>query len=107
MLSRRFGVAVRPNCTAGEKYSRMSRHVLSSFAPPRWHSSMMMKSKKSGGYSPKYGDGLPSFGGPDMNVWKIVKKMLPLVGTLPFFRIDSGAMRMSASSSKAEKALYA
>jgi len=30
-----------------------ARQVLSSFAPPRWHSSMTMKSKKSGGYSPK------------------------------------------------------
>ena len=46
----------------------MPRQLLSSFAPPRWHSSMTMESKKSGGYSPKYGDGLPSFGGPLMNV---------------------------------------
>ena len=38
-----------PNCTAGEKYSRISRQLLSSLAPPRWHSSMTMKSKKSGG----------------------------------------------------------
>ena len=32
-----------------QKYSRMPRQLLSSFAPPRWHSSMTMKSKKSGG----------------------------------------------------------
>ena len=51
----------------------------------------MMKSKKSAGYSPKLGDGVPSsFGGPDMNVWKIVKKTLPFFGTRPFFRIASG-----------------
>ena len=36
----------------------MPRQLLSSLAPPRWHSSMTMKSKKSGGYSPKYGRGL-------------------------------------------------
>ena len=36
-----------------------------------------MKSKKSGGYSPKYGEGSPSFGGPLMKVWKMVKKRLP------------------------------
>ncbi len=29
----------------------MPRQLLSSCAPPRWHSSMTMKSKKSGGYS--------------------------------------------------------
>ena len=49
MLSLRLGVAVRPSCTAGAKYSRMPRQLLSSLAPPRWHSSMTMKSKKSGG----------------------------------------------------------
>jgi hypothetical protein len=27
---------------------------------------MTMKSKKTGGYSPKYGEGLPSFGGPQI-----------------------------------------
>ena len=42
-----------------------------------------------------------------MKVWKIVKKMLPFFGALPFFLISSGAMRTSASSGKAEKALYA
>src|SRR6266704_3004470 len=62
----------------------MSRQLLSSFAPPRWHSSITMKSKKSGGYSPKYGLGCPSFGGPLMKVWKIVKNRLPFFGTLPF-----------------------
>ena len=62
---------------------------------------MMMKSKKSAGYSPKYG--VPF--GPLMNVWKIVKKMLPFFGTLPFLRISSGAMRTSASSGKAENEL--
>jgi hypothetical protein len=35
----------------------------------------------------------------------MVKKMLALVGTLPALRIESGAMRMRASSAKAEKAL--
>lgn len=58
-----------------------------------------------GGYSPKYGDGFPSTGGPLMKVWKIVKKMFPFFGTLPFFLISSGAMRTSASSANAEKAL--
>src|SRR2546425_6769989 len=68
---------------------------------------MTMKSKKSGGYSPKYGDGLPSFGGPLINVWKMVKNRLPFFGTLPFLRMSSGAIRTMASSGKAEKALYA
>lgn len=63
---------------SGEKYSIMPRQLLSSFAPPRWHSSMTMKSKKSGGYSPKYGDGTPSFGGPLMNVWKMGSRPLTL-----------------------------
>ena len=45
---------------------------------------MMMKSKKSGGYSPKYGLGFPSLGGPLMKVWKMVKKRLP------FFSVPSG-----------------
>ena len=38
----------------------MPRQLPSSFAPPLWHSSMMIKSKKSGGYSPKYGVGFSS-----------------------------------------------
>ena len=42
-----------------------------------------------------------------MKVWKIVKKMLPLVGTAPFFRIWSGEIRTSASSGNAENALNA
>ena len=59
-----------------------------------------MKSKKSGSYSPKYGLGCifpsaPSFGGPDMNVWKIVKKTCPFLGTFPFFLIASGRMRVA------------
>jgi hypothetical protein len=49
----RFGAAVRPNCTAGAKYSMIARQVLSSLAPPRRHSSITMKSKKSAGYAPK------------------------------------------------------
>src|SRR5205809_4088344 len=100
-LSLRFGVAVSPSCTAGEKYSRIPRQVLSSLAPPRWHSSITMKSKKSGGYSPKYGEGLPSLGGPLMNVWKIVKNRLAFFGTLPFLRMSSGLIRTSASSGNA------
>lgn len=43
-FSSRLGVAVSPSWTAGEKYSRMPRQLLSSLAPPRWHSSMTMKS---------------------------------------------------------------
>lgn len=66
-----------------------------------------MKSKKSGGYSPKYGDGWQSLGGPLMKVWKIVKKMLPFFGTLPFLRMSSGATRTIASSGNEEKALKA
>jgi len=42
-----------------------------------------------------------------MNVWKIVKKMLPFFGTRPFLRMSSGAIRTSASSGNEEKALYA
>ncbi len=44
-------------------------------------------------------------GGPLMKVWKMVKKRLPFFGTLPFLRMSSGAIRTSASSGKAEKAL--
>jgi len=40
-----------------------------------------------------------------MKVWKIVKKMLPLVGTLPFLLMSAGEMRTIASSGKAENAL--
>ena len=42
-----------------------------------------------------------------MNVWKIVKNRLPFLGTLPFLRMSSGAIRTSASSGNAENALYA
>jgi hypothetical protein len=35
-----------------------------------------------------------------MKVWKMVKKMLPFFGTLPFLRMSSGAMRTSASSGR-------
>ena len=42
-----------------------------------------------------------------MNVWNIVKKMLPFLGTLPFLRMSDGSIRTSASSGKAEKALNA
>ena len=45
---------------------------------------------------------MPSFGGPLMKVWKIVKNRLPFFGTLPFLRMSSGSMRTSASSGKAE-----
>jgi hypothetical protein len=38
-----------------------------------------------------------------MKVWKMVKKMLPLGGTRPFLRMESGAMRTRASSLKAAK----
>ena len=81
----------------------MSRQVDSLFAPPLWHSSITMKSKKSGGYWPNHGDGFPSSAGPDMNVWKIVRKTLALVGTRPFLRNSSGRKRASAFSSKAAK----
>ena len=43
-----FGVAVRPIWVAEEKYSSTSRQAASSAALPRWHSSTMMRSKKSG-----------------------------------------------------------
>ena len=46
-----LGVAVMPSWKAGLKYSRISRQLLSSLALPRWHSSTMIRSKKSGGYS--------------------------------------------------------
>src|SRR5438477_10345640 len=62
---------------------------------------MTMKSKKSGGYSPKYGLGSPALGGPLMKVWRMVKNTLAFLGTLPFFLISSGAMRASAFSSNA------
>ena len=42
-----------------------------------------------------------------MKVWKMVKNRLPFFGTLPFLRMSPGSMRTSASSGKAEKALYA
>ncbi|MBR4372277.1 MAG: hypothetical protein IKS92_14600 [Victivallales bacterium] len=37
-----------PIWMAGLKYSRILRQLLSSFAEPRWHSSTMTRSKKSG-----------------------------------------------------------
>ena len=51
LLSSRSGVAVMPSWTAGSKYSRISRQFDSSLALPRWHSSTMMRSKKSRAYS--------------------------------------------------------
>ena len=48
---------------------------------------------------------MPSFGGPLMNVWKMVKNRLPFLGTLPFLLMASGAIRTIASSGKAENAL--
>ena|SRR5450756_293858 len=84
----------------------MPRQLPSSLAPPRWHSSMTMKSKKSGGYSPKYGEGWPSFGGPLMKVWKMVKNRLAFFGTLPFLRMSSGLIRTMASSGNEEKLLF-
>ena len=48
-----FGVAVRPIWVAAEKYSRISRQAESSAALPRWHSSMTIRSKKSGENSRK------------------------------------------------------
>lgn len=44
-----FGVAVRPIRVAGEGYSGMSHHAESSAALPRWHSSILIGSKKPGG----------------------------------------------------------
>ena len=43
-----FGVAVRPICVADEKYSSTLRQLASSAALPRWHSSTITRSKKSG-----------------------------------------------------------
>ena len=43
-----LGVAVMPICVAAEKYSRILRQRLSSLAEPRWHSSTITRSKKSG-----------------------------------------------------------
>jgi len=69
---------------------------------------MMMKSKKSRSYSPKYGVGFPSASsGPLMNVWNIVKNILPFFGTFHFFAISLVFIRTRASSGKAEKALNA
>jgi hypothetical protein len=47
----RRGGAVMPIWVAGSNQSRISRQLLSSRALPRWHSSMMMRSKKSRAYS--------------------------------------------------------
>jgi hypothetical protein len=77
----------------------MPRQLLSSFAPPRWHSSMTMKSKKSGGYSPKYGEGdfhvllhsdlrgmlWPAVAAAAVNECKRVAAALLVVDTLPQF----------------------
>jgi hypothetical protein len=43
-----LGVAVRPIWVAAPKQLRMSRQAESSAALPGWHSSMLMRSKKSG-----------------------------------------------------------
>ena len=74
-------------------------------APPRWHSSITMKSKKSLGYWPNQGEGWPSTTGPLMKVWKLVRNTLALVGTRPFWRRASGSIRARAFSSKAAKAV--
>ena len=37
--------------------------------------------------------------------WKMVKKILPLIGTLPFLLISLGLIRTNASSGKDEKEL--
>jgi hypothetical protein len=42
-----------------------------------------------------------------MKDWKMVKKILPLVGTFPFFFISLGLIRTKASSGKAENELNA
>jgi hypothetical protein len=64
-----------------------------------------MKSKKSAGYWPNQGEGLPSTVGPLMKVWKMVRKTLALVGTRPFLCSSSGSIRARAFSSKAAKAV--
>ena len=46
----RLGVAVMPICVAGWKYSKILRQLPVSLAEPRWHSSTMIRSKKSLGY---------------------------------------------------------
>ena len=46
---------------------------------------------------------MPSFGGPLMKVWKMVKNRLPFFGTLPFLRMSSGSIRTIASSGKARE----
>ena len=45
--------------------------------------------------------------GETSEVWKIVKKMLPFVGTAFFFWMSAGLILTSASSAKAENALKA
>jgi hypothetical protein len=40
-----------------------------------------------------------------MKVWKMVKKMLPFFGTLPFLRMSSGRDAHQRIVGKAEKAL--
>ena len=42
-----------------------------------------------------------------MKVWKMVKKILPFLGTLPFFLMSEGLILTRASSSKAPKELNA
>jgi len=101
MLSLRLGVA--------DSHAKLHRRrevvedaapVASSLAPPRWRWSTTMKSKKSGGYSPKEGVGSPPASVPLMNVWKMVKKRLPFLGALPFLLMSAGEMRTMASSGK-------
>lgn len=84
-------------------HTRMPRQLDSLLAPPRWNSSITMKSKKSGGYWPNQGEGLPSGADPLMKVWKMVMNTLALVGTRPFLRRSPGSIRASALSSKAAK----
>jgi len=40
--------------------------------------------------------GFPSWGGPLMKVWKMLKNKLPFFGTMPFLRMPAGSMRTSA-----------
>jgi hypothetical protein len=51
------------------------------------------------------GRGFPSFGGPLIKVWKMVKNRLPFFGTRPFLLISAGFIRTMASSGNAENSL--
>jgi hypothetical protein len=82
-----------PFASASKQVYRWSRIYTVDYTPPRWHSSIMIRSKKSSGYSPKYGASLPSSSLPLMNVWNIVKKTLAFLGTVPFLRISLGFIR--------------